>query len=74
MLQSDGSRKFIGNSENAASNHTEGNNLVEWMFSGSGRVDACFIQKEGLKYVFIWDVRMSNHGKTKDTYSPFSSV
>lgn len=62
------SPKFIGNSVNASNNHTEGNNLIEWMFSGSGRVDACFIQKDDLKYVFIWDVRKSNHGQTRDTH------
>ncbi|MBO7244370.1 MAG: hypothetical protein J6V53_03710 [Alphaproteobacteria bacterium] len=58
--------KYIGNSQNAR-NHMGANNLLEWVFSGNGRIDACFIQKDGVKFIFIMDVRLSNHDTKKDT-------
>lgn len=54
------SSAYIGNSKNAR-NHMGANNLLEWMFSQDGRIDACFIQKNGMKFIFIIDVRLSNH-------------
>ena len=57
---------YIGNSKNAR-NHMGANNLLEWMFSADGRIDACFIQKDGVKFIFIMDVRLSNHYGKKDT-------
>ncbi len=60
------SSAYIGNSKNAR-NHMGANNLLEWMFSADGRIDACFIQKDGVKFIFIMDVRLSNHYDKKDT-------
>lgn len=59
------SSAYIGNSKNAR-NHMGANNLLEWMFSADGRIDACFIQKDGVKFIFIMDVRLSNHYNKKD--------
>ena len=57
---------YIGNSQNAK-NHMGANNLLEWTFSADGRIDACFIQKDDVKFIFIMDVRLSNHYGKKDT-------
>lgn len=56
-------QKFIGNPEH----HANLNNQVEWVFGKQGRIDACIIQQDGVRCVFILDVRpVSNHEKIAD--------
>lgn len=46
--------------------HTRGNNLFELEFSPDGRMDVSIIQNDGIKCVFILDVRISNHYDKSD--------
>ena len=56
-------QKFIGNPDH----HANLNNQVEWVFGKQGRIDACIIQQDGVRCVFVLDVRpVSNHEKTAD--------
>ncbi len=55
-------QRFIGKNKKA---HTR-NKSVEFVFSEDGRVDAYIIQKDGIRCVFILDVRISNHSDKSD--------
>lgn len=47
--------------------HANRNGLVEWVFGDHGRIDACILEKDGVKCVFIFDIRpLSGHEGISD--------